>query len=278
MPPGQRQEGIGRRRVDASSSSVESHAQGPGSASEHLSCLFGGEALPGHQEQRLAVGFGHSRQDRQGFGSLGCGDARVWSCRRPTRPAVRAVARRAAPPQGAVMVADVPAGHGDQPGQGLVRNRLPGAPCGEEGRSGDVVGGVATNVSLRVGDDSSDVCVPACFELPGVHVRSVPRSHTKERPGPLRVSLTKSVLLRPVHGPVTLDGEVGVLDGLQVTGGADDAEAEQIADAADVAAGGVDLAQDAVLASAWGRSVMPFPRKFRPTGTSLGAVRRLMSR
>ncbi len=104
--------------VEASSGSVESHAQGPGSASEHLSCLFGGEALPGHQEQRLAVGFGHSCQDRQGFGSLGCGDARVWSCEGRRVQQCEPLLERAAPPEGAVMVADVPAGHGDQPGQG----------------------------------------------------------------------------------------------------------------------------------------------------------------
>ena len=48
------------------------------------------------------------------------------------------------------------------------------APGGEKGRSCDVIGGVATNVTLRVGDDSSDVRVPARFELLGVHVRSVP--------------------------------------------------------------------------------------------------------
>jgi hypothetical protein len=40
--------------------------------------------------------------------------------------------------------------------------------------------------------------------------------------------------------PFAFAGEVGVLDGLEVAGGALDAESEQVADAADVAAGGVD--------------------------------------
>ncbi|WP_248580844.1 hypothetical protein [Nocardioides sp. InS609-2] len=48
--------------------------------------------------------------------------------------------------------------------------------------------------------------------------------------------------------PLALDAEIGVLDGLEVAGGAFDAEAEEVTDAAHVAAGGVDLVEDAVLA------------------------------
>jgi hypothetical protein len=42
--------------------------------------------------------------------------------------------------------------------------------------------------------------------------------------------------------PLTWRCQVGVLDGLEVAGGALDGESEQVTDAADVAAGGVDLA------------------------------------
>ncbi len=49
-----------------------------------------------------------------------------------------------------------------------------------------------------------------------------------------------------------LDGEVGVFDGVEVAGGAFDAEPEQVADSADVAAGGVNFVQDAVLAQRLG--------------------------
>ena len=42
--------------------------------------------------------------------------------------------------------------------------------------------------------------------------------------------------------PLTWRGQVGVLDGLAVAGGALDAKPEQVTDAADVAVGGVDLA------------------------------------
>ncbi len=52
--------------------------------------------------------------------------------------------------------------------------------------------------------------------------------------------------------PFTLDGEVGVFDGLLVAGGAVDAEPEQVAEAAYVATGGVDLVEDPVLAKAPG--------------------------
>jgi hypothetical protein len=48
--------------------------------------------------------------------------------------------------------------------------------------------------------------------------------------------------------PFALDRELSVLDGLEVAGGAFDAEAEQVADAAYVAAGCVYLVEDAVLA------------------------------
>jgi hypothetical protein len=48
--------------------------------------------------------------------------------------------------------------------------------------------------------------------------------------------------------PLTRRCQVGVLDGLEVAGGALDTEPEQVTDAADVAAGGVDPAEDAVLA------------------------------
>jgi hypothetical protein len=42
--------------------------------------------------------------------------------------------------------------------------------------------------------------------------------------------------------PLAWRCQVGVLNGLEVAGGALDAEPEQVTDAADVAAGGVDLA------------------------------------
>ena len=51
----------------------------------------------------------------------------------------------------------------------------------------------------------------------------------------------------PVAG-VVLVPQVGVLDRLEVAGGAFDAEPEEVIDAAYVAAGGVDLVQDAVFA------------------------------
>jgi hypothetical protein len=56
-------------------------------------------------------------------------------------------------------------------------------------------------------------------------------------------------------------GEGGVLDGLEVAGGAHDAESEQVAEASDVATGGVDLVQDAVLAQRAGSQSGFLPRK-----------------
>jgi hypothetical protein len=52
-----------------------------------------------------------------------------------------------------------------------------------------------------------------------------------------------------------------VLDGLEVAGGALDAEPEQVTDAADVAAGGLDLAEDAVLAQRLGAQGGVQPRE-----------------
>ena len=64
-----------------------------------------------------------------------------------------------------------------------------------------------------------------------------------------------SVLGGPANGgasgsgnPFALDRELRVLDGPEVAGGSSDAETEEVAEAAYVAAGGVDLVEDAVLA------------------------------
>ncbi len=73
-------------------------------------------------------------------------------------------------------------------------------------------------------------------------------------------------------------GEVGVRDGVEVAGGGFDAEPEQVADEADVAAGGVDLVEYAVLAQGSGPQRDAGPGVLGPTGTSRGAVRLLMSR
>ena len=65
------------------------------------------------------------------------------------------------------------------------------------------------------------------------------------------LSMLGGCILRGCSGswnPLTWRCQVGVLDGLEVAGGALDTEPEQVTDAADVAAGGVDPAEDAVLA------------------------------
>ena len=49
-------------------------------------------------------------------------------------------------------------------------------------------------------------------------------------------------------GNLVVPGEVGMLDRVEVAGRSGDGEAEQVADPADVAAGGVDLVQDPVFA------------------------------
>ena len=48
------------------------------------------------------------------------------------------------------------------------------------------------------------------------------------------------------------DGQFGVLDRAEVAGRSGDAESEEVAEASDVAAGGMDLVQDAVLAHGLG--------------------------
>ena len=77
----------------------------------------------------------------------------------------------------------------------------------------------------------------------------------------------------PCSGPGDLSAlgrKVGVLDGLEVAGGALDAEAEEVADAAYVAAGGVDLVQDAVLAQRLGSDAVSFQGKEWPAGDETG--------
>ena len=65
--------------------------------------------------------------------------------------------------------------------------------------------------------------------------------------------------------------QVGVLDGVGVAVRAFDAESEEVADAAYVAAGGVDLLEDAVLAQGLGSEVGVLPGEGLADGTSRGA-------
>lgn len=66
-----------------------------------------------------------------------------------------------------------------------------------------------------------------------------------------------------------------MLDCLEVAGGGVDAEAEEVVDAAYVAAGGVDLVQDPVLPQRLGTERDAFPGEAVPDGTNRGAVRLL---
>lgn len=59
------------------------------------------------------------------------------------------------------------------------------------------------------------------------------------------------------------DRQVGVVDGRVVAAGGGDAEAEQVADAADVAAGGVDFVEDAVFTQCL------WPNRGAPTGSGV---------
>ena len=73
--------------------------------------------------------------------------------------------------------------------------------------------------------------------------------------------------------------QVGVLEHGRVAHGGVDAEPEQVADSADVASGGVDLVQDAVLAQRAGLQVPYRCQGYRAaTGVVRGADRRLTSR
>jgi hypothetical protein len=69
-----------------------------------------------------------------------------------------------------------------------------------------------------------------------------------------------------------------VLEGLQLAGGALDAEPEQVTDAADVAPDDWLSLRMRSSRSAWVRRVVCSHGNLRPTGTSRGAVRRLTSR